>query len=69
MVYFVIYRDKAMSNVPIDLDKTISMLEPDKGTDGGLQLPGKDRVVFRPSERKSLLGMCLTLLFAIIVVI
>ncbi|GJY75107.1 hypothetical protein Tco_0479538, partial [Tanacetum coccineum] len=24
---------------------------------GGLQLPGKDRVVFRPSQRKSLLGL------------
>lgn len=32
------------------------MLEPDETSVGGLQLPGKDRVVFRAPERKSLLG-------------
>ncbi|GKF52391.1 hypothetical protein Tco_0159301, partial [Tanacetum coccineum] len=30
-------------------------LEPEETGVGGLQLPGKDRVVFRLSERKSLL--------------
>lgn len=42
---------------PIDIDKTKEMLEPDATGGGGLQLPGKDRVVFRPPERKSLLGL------------
>ncbi|KAF5204908.1 Pre-mrna-splicing factor atp-dependent rna helicase, partial [Thalictrum thalictroides] len=41
----------------IDFDKTIVTLEPDKPCDGGLQLPGKDRVVFKPHEGKSLLGL------------
>lgn len=42
---------------PIDLDKTTTTLEPDGASGGGLYVPGKDRVVFRPPERKSLLGM------------
>lgn len=42
---------------PIDLDKTTTTLEPDKTSSGGLFVPGKERVVFKPSERKSLLGM------------
>ncbi|KAF8390619.1 hypothetical protein HHK36_025146 [Tetracentron sinense] len=42
---------------PIDLNKTTITLEPDKVNSGGLYVPGKDRVVFRPSERKSLLGL------------
>ncbi|OVA17529.1 Helicase [Macleaya cordata] len=41
----------------IDLDKTTVTLEPDKVSNGGLFVPGKDRVVFRPPERKSLLGL------------
>ncbi|KAL3533450.1 hypothetical protein ACH5RR_006971, partial [Cinchona calisaya] len=41
----------------IDLDKTTAMLEPEKTTGGGLIVPGKDRVVFRAPERKSLLGL------------
>ncbi|XAR60206.1 RNA helicase [Bertholletia excelsa] len=41
----------------MDLDKTMSMLEPEKTGDGGLFVPGKDRVIFRPPERKSLLGL------------
>lgn len=41
----------------IDIDKTKEMLEPDEIGGGGLQLPGKDRVVFRAPERKSLLGL------------
>ncbi|KAL5721851.1 RNA helicase [Ranunculus cassubicifolius] len=41
----------------IDLDKTTVTLEPDKPSNGGLQLPGKDRVVYRPRERQSLLGL------------
>lgn len=42
---------------PIDIDKIKETLEPDNSGGGGLQLPGKDRVVFRPPERKSLLGL------------
>ncbi|KVH97857.1 DNA/RNA helicase, DEAD/DEAH box type, N-terminal [Cynara cardunculus var. scolymus] len=42
---------------PIDIDKIKETLEPDATGGGGLQLPGKDRVVFRPPERKSLLGL------------
>ncbi|PIA54035.1 hypothetical protein AQUCO_00900542v1 [Aquilegia coerulea] len=41
----------------IDLDKTIVTLEPDKPSNGGLQFPGKDRMVFKPREGKSLLGL------------
>lgn len=42
---------------PIDLDMMTSVLEPEETSSGGLHVPGKDRVVFRPPERKSLLGM------------
>ncbi|ONI30062.1 hypothetical protein PRUPE_1G229100 [Prunus persica] len=42
---------------PIDLDKTTVTLEPEVDNAGGLFVPGKDRVVFRPPERKSLLGL------------
>ncbi|KAJ7945536.1 Pre-mRNA-splicing factor ATP-dependent RNA helicase [Quillaja saponaria] len=42
---------------PIDLDKTTVTLEPEKTSGGGLYLPGKDRVVFIPPERKSRLGL------------
>lgn len=42
---------------PIDLDKTTDTLEPDESSNGGLQVPGKDRVVYRPREKKSLLGL------------
>ncbi|KAL6969289.1 RNA helicase [Sarracenia purpurea var. burkii] len=42
---------------PIDLDKTTTVLEPEKTSGGGLFVPGNDRVVFRPPERKSLLGL------------
>ncbi|XP_042519990.1 pre-mRNA-splicing factor ATP-dependent RNA helicase DEAH7 [Macadamia integrifolia] len=42
---------------PINLDQTTVTLEPDNISSGGLQVPGKDRVVFRPPERKSLLGL------------
>uniref|UniRef100_A0A5B6ZC59 RNA helicase n=1 Tax=Davidia involucrata TaxID=16924 RepID=A0A5B6ZC59_DAVIN len=42
---------------PIDLDKTTVTLEPDTTSGGGLYVPGNDRVVFRPSQRKSLLGL------------
>ncbi|KAI3919309.1 hypothetical protein MKW98_030445 [Papaver atlanticum] len=41
----------------IDLDTMTTTLEPDKVSSGGLSVPGKDRVVFRPPERKSLLGL------------
>ncbi|GKD18918.1 hypothetical protein Tco_1208076, partial [Tanacetum coccineum] len=42
---------------PKDINKMTDTLEPDETGVGGLQLPVKDRVVFRPSERKSLLGL------------
>ncbi|MFS7908266.1 putative RNA helicase [Helianthus anomalus] len=42
---------------PIDIDKTKEILEPDKITAGGLHISGKDRLVFRQPERKSLLGL------------
>ncbi|KAL8239714.1 hypothetical protein R6Q59_016281 [Mikania micrantha] len=44
---------------PIDIDKTKEVLEPEKSSCGGLHLPGngKERVVFRQPERKSLLGL------------
>ncbi|CAM8947639.1 unnamed protein product [Rhodiola kirilowii] len=41
----------------IDLDKTTVTLEPEEAGSGGLIVPGKDRVVFRPSGNKSLLGL------------
>ncbi|CAL5338168.1 unnamed protein product [Camellia sinensis] len=41
----------------IDLDKTTTVLEPEKASGGGLYVPGKDRLVFKPPERKSLLGL------------
>ncbi|KAK9267827.1 hypothetical protein L1049_010263 [Liquidambar formosana] len=41
----------------IDLDKSTVTLEPEKSSGGGLYVPGKDRVVFRAPERKSLLGL------------
>ncbi|XP_073302624.1 pre-mRNA-splicing factor ATP-dependent RNA helicase DEAH7-like [Primulina huaijiensis] len=41
----------------IDLDKITDTLEPDNTGFGGLFVPGKDRVVFRPSEKKSVLGL------------
>ena len=40
----------------IKLDKTTVTLEPEKSSGGGLFVPGKDRVVYRAPERKSLLG-------------
>ncbi|GJT97708.1 retrotransposon protein, putative, ty1-copia subclass [Tanacetum coccineum] len=42
---------------PIDINKMTDTLEPEETGVGRLQLPGKDRVIFRPSERKSLLGV------------
>ncbi|KAJ0727281.1 putative RNA helicase [Helianthus annuus] len=42
---------------PIDIDKTKEILEPDQITAGGLHISGKDRLVFRQPERKSLLGL------------
>ncbi|KAJ0549347.1 hypothetical protein HanHA300_Chr07g0232551 [Helianthus annuus] len=43
---------------PIDIDKTIKILEPDKTSGSGWHLSGKERVIFRqPSpKRKALLG-------------
>nr|GEX42087.1 callose synthase 7-like [Tanacetum cinerariifolium] len=39
----------------MDINKMMDTLEPKETGVRGLQLPGKDRVIFRPSERKSLL--------------
>lgn len=48
------------------------MLEPDKTIFSGLKVPGKDRVVFRPKEKRSLIGMklqttetCISIMFNI----
>lgn len=41
----------------LDLDKLTDTLEPEDTTTGGLFVPGKDRVVFRPPEKKSILGL------------
>ncbi|KAG5114825.1 hypothetical protein AAZX31_13G323800 [Glycine max] len=41
----------------IDIDKTTTTLEQEKPTSGGLYVPGKDRVVYVPQERKSRLGL------------
>nr|GEX18349.1 pre-mRNA-splicing factor ATP-dependent RNA helicase PRP16 [Tanacetum cinerariifolium] len=38
----------------MDINKMTDALEPEETGVGGLQLQGKDLVVFRPSERKSL---------------
>nr|GEW26226.1 transposon Ty3-G Gag-Pol polyprotein [Tanacetum cinerariifolium] len=43
-------------NDPMDINKMTDTLEPEETGVGGLQLQGKDLVVFRPSERKSLLN-------------
>ncbi|PON50620.1 hypothetical protein PanWU01x14_221530 [Parasponia andersonii] len=43
---------------------TVAM-EAEKASGGGLYAPGKDRVVFRPPERKSLLGKWLRLMVAL----
>lgn len=56
LVHFCIFQKQGGNGGPIDLDKTTIMLEPEKTSGGGLMVPGKDRVVFRPPERKSLLG-------------
>lgn len=40
----------------IDIEKTTLLLEPENNTEGGLSVPGKDRPVFRPPERRSHLG-------------
>nr|GEY15695.1 pre-mRNA-splicing factor ATP-dependent RNA helicase PRP16 [Tanacetum cinerariifolium] len=42
---------------PTDINTITDTLEPEETSLGGSRLPGKDRVVFRPSERKSLLGL------------
>lgn len=42
---------------PVDLDQTTVTFEPDESVGGGLHVPGKDGVVFRPPQRKSLLGI------------
>ncbi|XP_015894382.1 pre-mRNA-splicing factor ATP-dependent RNA helicase DEAH7 [Ziziphus jujuba] len=49
--------EKRRNAEPIDVDKTTAMLEPENASGGGLYVPGKDRIVFRPPERKSLLGL------------
>lgn len=41
------------------MDKITDTLAPEDSTVGGLLVPGKDRVVFRPLK-KSVLGMILT---------
>ncbi|BAT91804.1 hypothetical protein VIGAN_07043600 [Vigna angularis var. angularis] len=41
----------------VDINQTTMTLEPEKPTSGGLYLPGKDRVVYVPQERKSRFGL------------
>lgn len=41
----------------IDIDRKTLLLEPENNIEGGLSVPGKDRPVFRPPERKSHLGL------------
>ncbi|GKE87235.1 hypothetical protein Tco_1564710, partial [Tanacetum coccineum] len=41
---------------PMDINNMTDTMDPEETGVGGLQLPGKDRVIFRPSERKLLLG-------------
>ncbi|KAJ1398769.1 P-loop containing nucleoside triphosphate hydrolase [Sesbania bispinosa] len=41
----------------VELEKTTVTLEPEKSSGGGLYVPGKDRVVYVPQERKSRLGL------------
>ncbi|KAG9144614.1 hypothetical protein Leryth_010816 [Lithospermum erythrorhizon] len=40
-----------------DINQIKATLEPEAASSGGLVVPGKDRVLFKPSERKSLLGL------------
>lgn len=42
---------------PIDIDQTTATLEPDNHCGGGLFVPGKDRILFKHPERKSVLGL------------
>lgn len=42
--------------MPIDLDKTMELLEPEETKGGGLILPNKERLLFRAPEGKSLTG-------------
>lgn len=46
----------------VDINQTIMTLEPEKPTSGGLYVPGKDRVVYVPPERKSRLGIFFVLI-------
>ncbi|XP_014497739.1 pre-mRNA-splicing factor ATP-dependent RNA helicase DEAH7 [Vigna radiata var. radiata] len=41
----------------VDINQTTMTLEPEKPTSGGLYVPGKDRVVYVPQERKSRFGL------------
>lgn len=41
----------------VDIEKTTIKMEPDKSSNGGLYVPGKERVEFRAPQRKSLLGL------------
>lgn len=41
----------------VDINQTTMTLEPEKPTSGGLYVPGKDRVVYVPQERKSRFGI------------
>lgn len=43
----------------VDIDKTTATLEPEMASGGGLYVPGKDRVIYVPPERKSRLGIVL----------
>ncbi|XP_043691345.1 pre-mRNA-splicing factor ATP-dependent RNA helicase DEAH7 [Telopea speciosissima] len=57
MPYIICRKMPGGEGGPINLDQTTVTLEPDNISSGGLHVPGKDRVVFRPPDRKSLLGL------------
>ncbi|PKA52844.1 putative pre-mRNA-splicing factor ATP-dependent RNA helicase [Apostasia shenzhenica] len=41
----------------VDVNRTTDVLEPESGMKGGLSLPTKDRLLFNPPEKKSILGL------------
>lgn len=40
----------------VDLNQTTAVLAPEGNVKGGLSVPCKERIIFRPTERKSILG-------------
>lgn len=40
----------------VDINRTSDVLAPESGVKGGLNLPNKERLLFRTPEKKSVLG-------------